>query len=556
MLAPFSHYLQSNRAPSEDEACKIKALRVNPLQEISVIDVEIEQLEGILNSLKRKRAHIQKSIDDCSTILAPVRRLPVEILGVIFSYCLATHRNPIVSTTEAPILLTQICHDWRSIAFSIPQLWCRLYTPLFHSCLHFQPENQAFEWKHRMEAHSETVRRWLKLSATCPLSITIMPTGDISHSPILDVIMQSSQRWQQLELGYLYDSEILNRLLSLSADDLPMLREIRLHSLQNSMDDGSRIEDLWYQSGLFTAQGLRDIFIDDTGVYDTRAFRAYIPPNWKNLNRLFIHNPVALELVNRMLNCCCNLVACLLFIAYDTHSDVPITLPAFPLLTFLSLQGNVTSCSRLFSNIEAPSLRTLDYQGDFPDEDEEFGLLNFLQRINCLETLRVDEHALKYFGLIPSVTHLVLGNSKKLRQWIGYDPRPELASAIKTLCKIKRQNSPNSVPTVLFPSLEVFEAYDVSGVLTDTMVMEFIMGRIDATGLNTGVSKLRKVLVEFMRTRQTDIVPEVSEYAQAAGIELELDLVYRTGKESDESWSPSFGLSEDDVSWLHPLYDY
>jgi hypothetical protein len=57
MLTPFSHYLQSNQAPSEDDAREIKAFRTNPLKEISVIDVEIEQIEGILNSLRRKRAH-------------------------------------------------------------------------------------------------------------------------------------------------------------------------------------------------------------------------------------------------------------------------------------------------------------------------------------------------------------------------------------------------------------------------------------------------------------------------------------------------------------------
>ena len=56
MLTPYSHYLLSNQAPSEDEIREIKELKVNPLEEISTIDVEIEKIEGILNSLKRKRA--------------------------------------------------------------------------------------------------------------------------------------------------------------------------------------------------------------------------------------------------------------------------------------------------------------------------------------------------------------------------------------------------------------------------------------------------------------------------------------------------------------------
>jgi hypothetical protein len=103
--------------------------------------------------------------------------------------------------------------------------------------------------------------------------------------------------------------------------------------------------------------------------------------------------------------------------------------------------------------------------------------------------------------------------------------------------------------------LEIFEAYNISGV-SDIMLLEFIKARIDATKSNAGVSKLKKVLIEFSRTRQTDIVPEALASAEAAGIKLELDLKYYTGKELSP-WSPSFGLSPDDVSWAYyPLYDY
>jgi hypothetical protein len=570
MLGPFSHYLQSNRAPSEDEACEIKALTVNPLKEISIIDVEIDQIEGILNSLKQKRARFQNSVDDCNTILAPVRRLSVDVLGVIFCHCLVTHRNPIMSSSEAPILLTHICHDWRSIALSIPRLWSRFYIPLLHSVLHYRPETLStiLERERRTEARSEEVQRWLKLSAACPLSITMMPTGDpTSHPPLLDAIIQSSRRWQQLELGFLSpDSDVSNRLLSLSADDLSMLRELRLHSLQSSTIS-LHTEDLWYQSGLLAAKGLRSIFIAD--IHQTNAFPVGIPPNWKNLHHLFIHSPILLGLANQILSCCSNLVACLLEIAAQwdgidpTPNDTITSLPPLPHLIFLSLQGDITGCNQLASNIQAPSLRILDYQGYFPIEDEDFGLLSLLQSINTLETLRVDHHnlsinnALKYYTLVPSVTHLVLGRSPKrrYRYFPSHYAHPEHGNLINTLYEVKHQYSPDSVPTVLFPSLEVFEAYDISSV-PDTILLKFIMERIDAARSNTGVSKLRKVVVEFSRTRQTDIAPQVSDYARAAGIDFELDLTYHTGKELDVTLSPSFGLSMDDVSWIYPLYDY
>ena len=150
----------------------------------------------------------------------------------------------------------------------------------------------------------------MRLSAACPLAITMMPGRDpASYPPFLDAVIQSSRHWQQLELNFRSPHSILwTRLLSLSPDDLCMLRELRI-SLNGFMQ-----EDLLYQSGLLTAQGLRSFSIANI---QTIAFPAGIPPNWKNLNHLFIHSPIFLGLAHLMLSYCCNLVACLLQIAKD-----------------------------------------------------------------------------------------------------------------------------------------------------------------------------------------------------------------------------------------------
>jgi hypothetical protein len=188
---------------------------------------------------------------------------------------------------------------------------------------------------------------------------------------------------------------------------------------------------------------------------------------------------------------------------------------------------------------------------------------------NTLKTLRVDRdyvtasNALKYYTLIPSVTHLVLcgmptQNYPYDDAYLYVDP----VNSITTLTGFRHQYSPDSAPTLLFPSLEIFEAYDIVGV-TDIMLLEFIKARIDATKSNAGVSRLKKVLVEFSRTRETDIVPEALAHAQAAGIKLELYLKYSTTRKelvSTRTPPPSLEVSgapdDSDVSWAYPLYDY
>ncbi|KAF8800303.1 hypothetical protein BYT27DRAFT_7021125, partial [Phlegmacium glaucopus] len=136
---------------------------------------DIKRIETILDSLKRKRANIQKSIDDCNTVLAPVRRLSMDILSVIFIDCLATHRNPVMDASEAPILLTHICRDWRSIALSIPRLWSRIYIPLLQGVTRYPYDSllSIQDWECRMEARYEETQRWSRLSGACPLSIAI-----------------------------------------------------------------------------------------------------------------------------------------------------------------------------------------------------------------------------------------------------------------------------------------------------------------------------------------------------------------------------------------------
>lgn len=158
------------------------------------------------------------------------------------------------------------------------------------------------------------------------------------------------------------------------------------------------------------------------------------------------------------------------------------------------------------------------------------------------------------FTLIPLLRDLFLGESPKkryLRHFSPNYPHPEQVKFVTGPYEVRHQYLPDSEPIVLLPSLEVFEGYGIPSV-TDVILLEFIKVRSDATRSNTGVSKLRKVLVQFVRTRERDIVPEALAYAHAAGIKLDLKLTYRY-----LGWSPSYGLLNvlNNASWTYPLYD-
>ncbi|KAJ7680021.1 hypothetical protein B0H17DRAFT_1077139 [Mycena rosella] len=56
------------------------------------------------------------------SMISPVLLLPPEITSIIFGNCLPSgHRYP--SPLNAPLLLTQICRQWREFCLDTPNLW-------------------------------------------------------------------------------------------------------------------------------------------------------------------------------------------------------------------------------------------------------------------------------------------------------------------------------------------------------------------------------------------------------------------------------------------------
>ncbi|KAJ3765958.1 hypothetical protein EV361DRAFT_758512, partial [Lentinula raphanica] len=55
-------------------------------------------------------------------------RLPIEILTEIFLHCLPTTYDipPSSLATQAPLSLTAVCREWRTVAVNTPRLWTLL----------------------------------------------------------------------------------------------------------------------------------------------------------------------------------------------------------------------------------------------------------------------------------------------------------------------------------------------------------------------------------------------------------------------------------------------
>ncbi|KAF8989742.1 hypothetical protein BDQ17DRAFT_1205824, partial [Cyathus striatus] len=123
MDSSFQHHIGTNYVPSIEETRKIKDFLEKSAKEVHTIDNEINQLQQQLDLLQDKRSKVLDLVEPYRALISPARRLSRDILEEIFLACLPTDRNPCMSSTEAPLLLTRICSSWRSIAHSTPRLW-------------------------------------------------------------------------------------------------------------------------------------------------------------------------------------------------------------------------------------------------------------------------------------------------------------------------------------------------------------------------------------------------------------------------------------------------
>ncbi|KAJ7111378.1 hypothetical protein C8R44DRAFT_583899, partial [Mycena epipterygia] len=81
---------------------------------------EILRLRSSVEVLEAEQQELES---DLAVVVYPVLTLPNEITSRIFVQCLPTHGRVRPSPRKAPLILAQICQQWREIALSTGDLW-------------------------------------------------------------------------------------------------------------------------------------------------------------------------------------------------------------------------------------------------------------------------------------------------------------------------------------------------------------------------------------------------------------------------------------------------
>ncbi|KAJ7467529.1 hypothetical protein FB451DRAFT_394160 [Mycena latifolia] len=152
----------------------------NPSADWGQVRRRLAQLTELIDTLTTERQLLQTALD---SVVYPVLTLPPEITSNIFLQSIPEDATP--SRHASPLLLTQICHQWRAIALATPGLW--------------QSITLEHVWQPTGCHCTALLQMWLQYSATRPLFLSF--GCEVQMQRLIDTSLIHCHRWQEITLS-------------------------------------------------------------------------------------------------------------------------------------------------------------------------------------------------------------------------------------------------------------------------------------------------------------------------------------------------------------------
>ena len=428
----FFDKVNTNYTPDVAEREEISEYVSTVNLELSQLNAKIIEMRTALMQVTRTRDRLQAAANQHQALISPLRRLPPELLQLIFVCCLPLHRNAVMHSSEAPVLLGRVCSEWRQISLSTPEVW---------SSLHIVPPNVNFSnltsSTDRFQRKRELIEMWLGRSGACPLNLSFVWFASDSEDEIklcaslLEVLIPTCGRWRMLD--FQVPLKMFKPFIGLTVKDVPLLEGLSL--MDNRTPLGIDVVDKWPESLVFaeSAMNLKNF----TLTFFSGGLRLPSIP-WHQLTTLYLESNISFffhdsrEMLSTFAQCA-QLQSCTLkfplshtaFIPAFEKLNLPITLPQ---LQVLCLDGdqhlqNTFHMSNTLINLCAPKLRKLEIFGRSGRQEANIApeplvaIKMLLERSKCpLERLTVEsmsllpEEFICCLRLAPTLIELVVHN--------------------------------------------------------------------------------------------------------------------------------------------------
>jgi len=392
-LYPFNpDLLTTNTVPDDNDIHRVRGVCAEYSQDLDRMNAQIERLQASIDAITLKRDALQSRLSSLQSITSPLRMLPPEVLQTVFINCLEPF--PIISAREAPLLLTQICNKWRSIAIDTPALWTSVHIALVGA-------KDPFE---SYDSTCDAIREGLQtfLLRSDPLPLTVSLCSDYSPGPYneditdevnrtLEILLPHHKRWKYLNLQF--PLQCMTLFERLKGEDLPNLETAIVYC----SGGGSLPQPTTMTSSPFfeNAPRLQRLSI---GARDHTIMSKLIGSvRWTRLTHLIISlnywelSQRPIEDIGNLLNVCVNLEECSITLPGTDFETFPTTdlIITLPKLRRVAIDCYFPSCMLIYllDLLVLPELRELNLDGNIVQMNADVTLIssitNLLQKSSC-----------------------------------------------------------------------------------------------------------------------------------------------------------------------------
>ncbi|KAJ6620581.1 hypothetical protein B0H10DRAFT_1945890 [Mycena sp. CBHHK59/15] len=169
-----------------------------PLTEAETLEVENSLAWALANVVTQNPADLSdERIQSYKVALAPHKKLPPEVLAIIFLYCV---QPPIIlppSPHEPALILVSICSSWRNLLLHIPDLWSNIFLDFNRSGAKSMKLLEFSKlWLSRSETSLITIR-----NSTSRWSERFLSDGNVN--PIRYLVTPYITRCREIDLRFL-----------------------------------------------------------------------------------------------------------------------------------------------------------------------------------------------------------------------------------------------------------------------------------------------------------------------------------------------------------------